>query len=98
VLKLQEQASIFEFQVLTLEEQGAIAGCSNMLTSCEKFIKACYGDKINHLKKAVFHDIQVERLDMVINGLMKIRKTVLAGQGLKEAFQQVGDPRSQGSF
>lgn len=90
LLKLQEQASIFEFQILTLEEKGAIDGFNTMLKSCERFIAACYGDKINHLKKAVFHDIQVERLDMVINGLMKIRKMVLTGQGIKDAMEAAG--------
>jgi hypothetical protein len=63
----------------------------SLLNSTEKVIREFYEcSKAGHLKKAGFRqDIKVERLDLIIKGLMKIKKTLLAGAGLKDAVVQI---------
>ena len=43
--------------------------------------------KLDHLKKAVFHsqEITADRIDTIIHALMKLRKAVLRGKGIKDA-------------
>lgn len=89
LLQVEEQGSIFELQILSPEERESISDFNSLLKSAERFISACFDEgRVNHLKKGVFHEIDVARLDLVISSLMKLRKTVLSGKGLKDAFEE----------
>lgn len=91
LVALERQDSIFELQSVSDDERRSIDSFNAMLSSVERFIRDVHEQgKTEHMKKAGFRrDVQVERLDLVIASLMKIRKTVLAGQGIKEAMQEV---------
>jgi hypothetical protein len=59
-----------------------------MVKTIEKLIGLVYkGERRKHLEKVAFHtNISPERLDLIIQGLQRIRKGVLEGAGVKEAI------------
>jgi ParB family transcriptional regulator, chromosome partitioning protein len=90
MINLETQGQIFALAPLSEEERSSISTFDNLLGSVEKFIRRVYEqDKAAHLQKAVFHSgINGERLDHIIHSLQKIRRTVLAGEGVKKAMKE----------
>jgi ParB family chromosome partitioning protein len=91
VLAVEKQENIFALEIINDDERETIKGFDSLLNSTERVIREFYEQgKAGHLKKAGFRqDIKVEQLDLIIKGLMKIRKTLLAGAGLKDAVVQI---------
>ena len=89
VLALENQQAIFEFTVVTPEEATAIRGCDRVLHEVERFVTSMSNGSSTLLKKAVFHsDVTPERIDSIIKELMRLRKTILAGAGVKNAIEE----------
>lgn len=85
LILIEQQGNIFELNVLTEEQKKALNDFDALLTGIERFIKKA--DDLEHFKKAVFHsNIRPERLDLIIKHLMKLRKLVLTGKGVKDAL------------
>jgi ParB family chromosome partitioning protein len=87
IIALEQQANIFELETASESEQEAIRTFDGMLRSMERFIREVYDQgKADYFKKAGFRaDIKGDRLDLIIAELMKIRKNMLAGEGMKKA-------------
>lgn len=88
VIEIENQGDFFALQQISESEKETIDTFNSMLRSVERFIKQGYDqDKTDYLKKAGYRqDIKVERLDLIIQELQKIRKVVLAGKGIKDAL------------
>lgn len=56
-------------------------------TALERLIRATMATNTDHLKKVVFHsDVTPERIDFVIQNLMKLRKIIMTGAGVKDVL------------
>jgi ParB family chromosome partitioning protein len=88
LLALDQQENIFALQTLSDEERQSITNFENMVKGIERLITAVSGTgNTRHLQKVAFHtDVTPERLDYIIQSLMRIRKTVMSGAGIKEAI------------
>ena len=88
LIAIENQSSIFELQSLSADENESIRSLDRMLASVEKLIKeVTERDREAHLKKAGFRsDMSAVRLEVAIKGLQRIRKIVLAGEGVREAM------------
>jgi len=74
--------------MVTEEESAAMKDCETVLHRVEQFITAYQNGTGALLKKAVFHsDITPQRIDLIIQGLLKIRHTILTGEGVKNALE-----------
>lgn|GEM_PF-6507369 len=84
----ENQENIFELQSLSEDERESLSSFTGLVRSVEKLIAAVYeGERMKHLEKIAFHtDITADRLVLIIQSLMKIRKSVMAGVGVKEAI------------
>ena len=93
MIEIENQGGFFELQEISESERTAISAFDTMLKSVERFIGECYEQEksgAEHLKKAGFRqDISSDRIDVVIQHLQKVRKTILAGQGMKDALVEV---------
>ncbi|MDP2167968.1 MAG: hypothetical protein Q8J64_06530 [Thermodesulfovibrionales bacterium] len=88
LIALERQENIFELQYLSEEETKSVTDFDALLRSVERFLVAVDGEKrLKHLEKAVFGGVSVERIDFIIRGLQKVRKTVFKGEGAKEALE-----------
>jgi ParB family chromosome partitioning protein len=88
LIAAQQQGCIFSFETITLEERSTIDSLESLIRSVERYITILDGDRAQDLKKAAFHSaVTPERLDLIIQHLMKIRKLVLAGTGVKTAIE-----------
>lgn len=83
LLLLENQESIFALQTVTEEERQSIDRVKTLLNTIERLVSETSSDV---LKKAAYHSsITPERLDLIIGHLMRVRKQVLAGKGIKDA-------------
>lgn len=88
LIMAEKQEAIFAFTTITEEEKRSINDFSGFLRSIERLIIAIQDNGSVHLKKAAFHsaDVTPERIDLIIQHLMKIRKIVLAGASVRDAI------------
>jgi ParB family transcriptional regulator, chromosome partitioning protein len=88
LIMAEKQEAIFAFTTITEEEKKSINDFSGLLRTIERLIVVTQDNGSDHLKKAVFHanDITPERVDLIIQHLVKIRKVILAGAGVKDAL------------
>ena len=88
LILMEQQESLFTFQTVTAQEKQSIEDFESLLKTIERFIMATGSMGTEHFKKASFHSqVSPERLDLIIQHLMKLRKLVLAGTGLKNAIE-----------
>lgn len=87
LLALERQTEIFALSPLTESEKDSIGLFQGLIGTIERFIKKVNGEgSMKHLEKAVLHsDISVDRIDLIIRSLQKIRKAMLVGDGLRQA-------------
>lgn len=79
---LEKQDSIFELQTLSKEERKTINDLLEaMVRQVERVLRAFHEEnRLSHLSKTVFHSaVRVEQVDFIIQGLQKVRKSMLAG-------------------
>lgn len=90
IIALENQQEIFALTPLSEEEKVSISAFSCLLGVIEKFIGKVQGEnRIRHLEKASLHgDISAQRLDLIITHLQKIRRTILVGEGVKDAQKE----------
>jgi ParB/RepB/Spo0J family partition protein len=90
LIELEKQESIFTLESINEEEKKSIDEFDSLLRSAERFIASTDKDRLGHLRKAVFHSsVTPERLDLIIQQFMKLRKIVHAGSGVKDAARAV---------
>ena len=83
LLLLENQESIFVLQTVTEEERQSIDRVKMLLNTVERLVSEA---SPSVLKKAAYHSsITPERIDLIINHLMKLRKVALAGEAMKTA-------------
>mgnify|MGYP001560492744 FL=1 len=89
LLTVERQGTVFALQSLAPEEKAAIDGLEFVLRSAERFSTKILSDgRLKSLEKSVFHsDVSVERLDLIIRHLQRIRKAVFSGAGVKDAME-----------
>ena len=86
LIELEQQESIFSLMEINDEEKKSIDEFEALIGSVERFLNAVDRARMKTLKKTIFHSsITTERLDLIIQQLMKLRKQVHAGTGIKEA-------------
>jgi ParB family transcriptional regulator, chromosome partitioning protein len=89
LIVLQNQTAFFSLTEVTDEERESIDKLESLLGSVERFIKAVENRSQEHFKKAVFHSsVSPERVDLIIQHLMKLRKIILTGAGIKSAAEE----------
>jgi hypothetical protein len=82
----EQQEAIFALQEVSGEEKRAIDYFESLMRNIQSFVAEV--DNEEAVKKAAFHSsVRAERLDLVIRHLMRLRKLVLAGSGIKEAIE-----------
>ena len=88
LIAIENQETIFALTQVSAAERESMANFENMVRQIEKLISTVYeGERRKHLEKVAFHTtITPDRLDLIIQGLQRIRKTVLEGAGVKEAI------------
>jgi ParB family transcriptional regulator, chromosome partitioning protein len=90
LIEIEKQESLFTLESISEEEKKSIDEFDSLLRSAERFIATANKDRLVHLRKAVFHSsVTPERLDLIIQQFMKLRKIVHAGSGVKEAARAV---------
>ncbi|MDO8282674.1 MAG: ParB/RepB/Spo0J family partition protein [Thermodesulfovibrionia bacterium] len=86
LIDMDNQAKMFELTSLSSEEKKSIDDFRGLISNIERAIGTL---QVKHLKKLSLHsDISAERIDLIISSLMKIRKSVLAGEGFKKAMEE----------
>jgi ParB family chromosome partitioning protein len=87
LVAVENQVNIFELEAMSEAEQQAVRNFDDMLSGIERFIGRVFDQqKEDYFRKVGFRaDIKAERLDLIIQHLMKIRKALLAGEGMKKA-------------
>jgi len=90
MINIEAQGEIFALAPLLESERESINTFSGLMSSIERFIKRVQEtDKLRHMEKAVFHsEITPERIDFIIQSLQKIRRIVLAGEGVRKAIKE----------
>jgi ParB/RepB/Spo0J family partition protein len=82
----EQQEAIFALQEVSGEEKRAIDHFESLMRNIQSFVAEV--DNEEAVKKAAFHSsVRAEQLDLVIRHLMRLRKLVLAGSGIKEAME-----------
>ncbi len=90
LIELEQQESLFTLESISEEEKKSIDEFDSLLRSAERFIASANKDRLVHLRKAVFHSsVTPERLDLIIQQFMKLRKIIHAGSGVKDAARAV---------
>ncbi len=89
ILSASNQGALLELQHLNPEEERTVMGLETALTAAEKFLGRVIKEKrLAHLTKVAFHsNVTVERLDLIITNLQKVRKEVHKGFGVKQAAE-----------
>lgn len=83
LLLLENQENLFVLQSVTEEERQSIDRVKSLLNAIERLVSETSSDV---LKKAAYHSsITPERIDLIINHLMKLRKAALSGEAIKTA-------------
>ncbi|MGD0659490.1 MAG: ParB/RepB/Spo0J family partition protein [Syntrophorhabdales bacterium] len=82
----ERQEAIFSLQEFTPEEKASIDLFKLTMRNIQSFVSQVENEEA--MKKAAFHSaVRAEQLDLVIKHLMRLRKLVLAGSGIKEAME-----------
>ncbi|MFQ5736898.1 MAG: hypothetical protein ACE5GY_08565 [Thermodesulfobacteriota bacterium] len=91
LIAIERQDCLLSLQSLTPSEERSISEFSSLFRSIERFIVSVNEKGSGrHFKKVVFHtDISVERMDLVIQQMMKLRKSVFEGAGIQDALKAV---------
>jgi ParB family chromosome partitioning protein len=85
LIMLEAQGSIFELKTLNEAERKSVQDLEAIVRRVERFLGEA---QTRHLQKAAFHSsVTTERVDLIISGLQKVRKAILAGAGAKEASE-----------
>ncbi len=88
LIMMEQQEALFTFRTITEEEKKSLDDFEGLLKTIERFIKATGALGTEHFKKASFHSqVSPERLDLIIQHLMKMRKLIHAGAGIKDAME-----------
>lgn len=83
LLMIENQDNLFVLQTITEEDRQSIDSVKALLSTIERLVSQTSSDV---LKKAAYHSsITPERIDLIINHLMKLRKVALAGEAMKTA-------------
>jgi len=83
LLMLENQDNLFVLQTITEEDRQSIDSVKTLLGTIERLVSQT---SLDVLKKAAYHSsITPERIDLIINHLMKLRKVALAGEAMKTA-------------
>ncbi len=93
LLKLEAQGFLMAFELASPEEQESLSGLESAVKSVERFLNIVTDPKrLASLKKAVFHtSVTTERLDLIIVNLIKVRRAVVEGAGMKSAMAIASD-------
>ena len=82
LLRLEDEGTLIAFQLASPEEQKSLSDLESVVRSVERFVGS--NSNMDYLRKAVFHtSVTPERLDLIIAALLKIRKAVCTGAGVK---------------
>jgi hypothetical protein len=86
LIMCERQEAIFALQEFTPEEKASIDLFKLTMRNIQSFVSQVENEEV--LKKAAFHSsIRAEQLDLIIKHLMRLRKLVLAGSGIKDAME-----------
>lgn len=82
----ERQEAIFALQEFTPAEKAAVDLFALTMRNIDSFVSKVENEEA--LKKAAFHSaIVADQLDLIIKHLMRLRKIVLAGSGIKDAVE-----------
>jgi hypothetical protein len=82
----EKQEAIFALQEMTFEEKQSVSRFQSLMRSIVSLTKEVLDEEV--IRKAAFHSsVSSEELDLVIKHLMRLRKIVLAGSGVKDAME-----------
>jgi ParB family chromosome partitioning protein len=89
LLLAESQGAFFSLTILDDKEREALDTFKSSISSIERFLNRFHTAKASSvLKKVTLHtDIDVSRIDLIIQNLQKIRKCILSGEGIKEAVK-----------
>jgi ParB family transcriptional regulator, chromosome partitioning protein len=88
LIMASKQENIFSFETITQEERKTVNDLDNLFHNIERFIKDLDAEGLKGIKKATFHSgITPERIDVIVHHLMKYRKLIQAGAGMKTALE-----------
>lgn len=79
MVNIEETAALFDVPAMTEEEQTALTSYERMIERCVEVVAKAYdGNDLVVLKKVTRANIQtnIDRLDLIVKGLAKIRKTL----------------------
>lgn len=89
LIALEDQQTIFTFQTISEPEKKSIGEFEAMVRSVERFMGSLDKDRKGHLKKTSFHcQVTTERLDLIIQHLLKLRRIIHVGEGIKTATEE----------
>jgi ParB family transcriptional regulator, chromosome partitioning protein len=88
IIAKRNQEAIFALEAINEEEKTTITNLESALKAVERFMASIDHEREAHLKKVAFHShVTPEMLDLIIQQLMKLRKLVHAGYGIKSAAE-----------
>jgi ParB/RepB/Spo0J family partition protein len=86
LIACDQQEAIFALQEFTPAEKAAVDLFALTMRNIDSFVSKVENEEA--LKKAAFHSaIVADQLDLIIKHLMRLRKIVLAGSGIKDAVE-----------
>jgi ParB/RepB/Spo0J family partition protein len=86
LIACEQQEAIFALQEFTPAEKAAVDLFALTMRNIDSFVSKVENEEA--LKKAAFHSaIVADQLDLIIKHLMRLRKIVLAGSGIKDAIE-----------
>jgi len=86
LIACDQQEAIFALQEFTPAEKAAVDLFALTMRNIDSFVSKVENEEA--LKKAAFHSaIVADQLDLIIKHLMRLRKIVLAGSGIKDAME-----------
>ena len=90
LLMIESQEVFFSLTTLNDAERGTLEGFKSSIASIERFLKLFHtAEALSVLRKVTLHtDVDVQRIDLIIQNLQKIRKSILAGEGIKKAVKE----------
>jgi ParB family transcriptional regulator, chromosome partitioning protein len=82
----RNQEAIFALTAINEKEKSTINELEGAVRSVQRFMASINKEREAHLKKTAFHShVTPEMLDLIIQQLMKLRKLIHAGYGIKSA-------------
>ncbi len=84
----ENQSNLFVLETVSDEERAAIDRVGSLLTTIERLIA---DTAPSNMKKAAYHSaITAQRIDLIIQHLMKLRKFAISGEAIKQAVSSAG--------